>query len=100
VPCQLLNYYVFHCLRDHTVPTIVSHLPTLISLVGCQRANEGCDRYENEGDHGHTRPALPIANVHTHTNSDEEAAMVDGGTKVQMPISRRAHSRPLSAPGG
>jgi len=28
-----------------------------------------------------------------HTQSQEEAAMVDGGTKVQMPMSRPAHSR-------
>ena len=34
----------------------------------------------------------------THTQSEEKAAMVDAGTKVQIPISRRAHSRPPSAP--
>ena len=36
----------------------------------------------------------------THTQSEERAAMVDGGTKLQMPISRRAQSWPPSEPGG
>jgi hypothetical protein len=36
----------------------------------------------------------------TLAHSEEETAMVDGGTKVKMPISRRAPSRPPSAPGG
>jgi len=36
----------------------------------------------------------------TLAHSEEEPAMVDGGTKVQMPISRRAHSRPPPALGG
>jgi hypothetical protein len=39
-------------------------------------------------------------NASVHTHSEDEAAMVDGGIKVQMPISRPAHSRPPSAPGG
>jgi hypothetical protein len=58
-------------------------------------------------DHGNTsspsergKERNQNANVHTRTQSGEEAAMVDGGTNVQTPISRRWHSRPPSAPGG
>jgi hypothetical protein len=90
---------VFHCLRDHTVPTIVSHLPTLISLVRYQRASEGCDRHENEGDND-TQDRHSQIPTCTYTHSEEKVAMVDGGRKVQMPISRRSHSRLTAAPSG
>ena len=73
-----IQLLVFPWLRDRIAPTIVSHLPMLISLIGCQKASEDCDRYENEGDHRHTKPALPNTNV--HTQSEEEADMVYGGT--------------------
>jgi len=51
------------------------------------------------GSHGGWRHEGADANK-ADTQSGEEAAMVDGGMKVQMPISRRAHSPPPSAPGG
>jgi hypothetical protein len=54
---------------------------------------------DEDGDSWHKGTALPEREempTCTDAHSEEEAAMVDGGTKVQMPISRRAHSRPPS----
>jgi hypothetical protein len=73
-----------------------------------KRSSEGCQLHgiQKEGCGNISLPSRtvikrnPNANLHTHTLSGEEAAMVDGGTKVQMPISRRAHSPPPTAPGG